>query len=57
MPRKCSGETRTAPPGQEEAAAAGDADASAQGGKKTGTDDSTVVDAEFEEVDPDKKRQ
>ena len=25
-------------------------------GKKTGTDDSTVVDAEFEEVDPDKKR-
>ncbi len=24
--------------------------------KKTGTDDSTVVDAEFEEVDPDKKR-
>jgi molecular chaperone DnaK len=25
-------------------------------GQKTGTDDSTVVDAEFEEVDPDKKR-
>jgi molecular chaperone DnaK len=42
---------------QEEAAAQPDAGAAASGtGKKTGTDDSTVVDAEFEEVDPDKKR-
>ena len=42
---------------QEENAAAPDAGASAHpGGKKTGTDDSTVVDAEFEEVDPNKKR-
>jgi molecular chaperone DnaK len=27
-----------------------------EAGKKTGTDDSTVVDADYEEVDPDKKQ-
>jgi len=42
---------------QEEAAAGNSGSSSdAQSEKKTGTDDSTVVDAEFEEVDPDKKR-
>ncbi len=43
---------------QEEAAAGGPEQPQAPGGqgRKTGTDDSTVVDAEFEEVDPDKKR-
>ncbi|MCD6075193.1 MAG: dnaK, partial [Rhodospirillales bacterium] len=41
---------------QEEAAQTASSGGPDAGAKKTGTDDSTVVDAEFEEVDPDKKR-
>ena len=41
---------------QEEAAQTAPSGGPEGGGQKTGTDDSTVVDAEFEEVDPDKKR-